>query len=58
LGSQGPPALSQKVPLVMRAKERQAVTPGVVAHSEVPANQRVDGQCSSMQCSEYEPSII
>jgi hypothetical protein len=44
LGSQGPPALSQKAPpLVMRAAAHRAVTPRGVAHSGVPANQRATG---------------
>jgi hypothetical protein len=40
LGSQGPPALSQKAPpRVMRIEVRRAVTPRVVAHFEVqPTN--------------------
>jgi hypothetical protein len=53
-GSQGPPALSQKVsPLVMRIEARWVVTPRAVAHFEVPADQRVDSRCG-----ECEPSII
>jgi hypothetical protein len=40
LGSQELPALSQKAPLpVMLLAVRQAVTPGVVAHFKVPADQ-------------------
>jgi hypothetical protein len=59
LGSQEPPALSQKVPLpVMLLAVRRAVTPGVVACFEVPADQWVVSWCSCMQYSECEPYII
>jgi hypothetical protein len=59
LGSQEPPALSQKAPpLVMRAKAHQAVIPRGVAHSEVLADQRVDSWCSCVWYGECEPSII
>jgi hypothetical protein len=37
---------------------RQAMTPGVVARFEVPADQRVVGQCSCVRYGECEPSII
>jgi hypothetical protein len=53
LGSQGPPALSQKAPPpMMHAAVHQAVTPGGVAHSEVLADQWVDGRCSCMRYGE------
>jgi hypothetical protein len=59
LGSQEPPALSQKVPLlVMPLAVHRAVTPGVVARSEVPADQWVVGWCSCVWYGECEPSII
>jgi hypothetical protein len=59
LGSQEPPALSQKVLLrVMPLVVRRARTPGVVARSEVPADQRAVGRCSSVRYGECEPSII
>jgi hypothetical protein len=59
LGSQGPPVLSQKAPPPkMRAEAHRAVTPEGVAHSEVPADQRVDDRCSCARCDECEPSII
>jgi hypothetical protein len=59
LGSQGPPALSQKAPPhVICAAARWTVTPRAVAHSEVPANQWVDNRCSCVRCGECEPSII
>jgi hypothetical protein len=59
LGSQGPPALSQKAPPpVMHAAAHRAMTPGAVAHSGVLADQRADGWCSCVQYSECEPSII
>jgi hypothetical protein len=58
LGSQGPPALSQKAPPVMRAAVHQAMTPAGVAHSGMPADQRADGRCSCMRYGECEPSII
>jgi hypothetical protein len=59
LGSQEPPALSQKVPLlVMLLAVRRAVTPCVVAHFEVPADQRAVGRCSCVRYSECEPSVI
>jgi hypothetical protein len=42
LGPQGPPARSQKAPPpVIRAEACRAMAPVVVAHSEVPADQRV-----------------
>jgi hypothetical protein len=59
LDSQGPLALSQKVPLpVMHVEVCQVVTPRAVAHFKVPANQQVDVRSSCMRCSECEPSII
>jgi hypothetical protein len=59
LGSQEPPALSQKVPLlVMHLAVRQVGTPEVEACSEVPVDQRVVGRCSCVRYGEYEPSII
>jgi hypothetical protein len=59
LGSRGPPALSKKTPPdVMRAEAHWVVTPGAVAHSEVPADQRVDDWCSCVRCGECESSII
>jgi hypothetical protein len=59
LGYRGPPALSQKAPLpVMLLAVHQAVTPGVVAHFEVPADQWAVSQCFCMRYSECEPSII
>jgi hypothetical protein len=59
LGSQEPPALSQKVPLlVMPLAVHQAGTPGVVARSEVPADQWAVGRCSCVRYDECEPSII
>jgi hypothetical protein len=59
IGSQEPPALSQKAPLpVMLLAVRQAVTPGVVARFEVPAGQRAVGRCSCLWYGECEPSII
>jgi hypothetical protein len=59
LGSQEPPALSQKAPLyVMLLAVRRALTPGVVACFEVPAGQRAVSQCSCMRYGECEPSII
>jgi hypothetical protein len=59
LGSQEPPALSQKAPLpVMLLEVRRAMTPRVVAHFEVPADQRAVSQCSCMLYGECEPSII
>jgi hypothetical protein len=58
-GSQGPPALSRKVPLlVMPLVVRRAGTLEAVAHSEVPADRRVDDWCSCVRCGGYEPSII
>jgi hypothetical protein len=57
-GSQGPQALSQKVPPVMRIEVRRAVTPRAVAHFEVPADQWVVDRCSCVWCGECEPSII
>jgi hypothetical protein len=59
LGSQESPALSQKVPLlVMPLTVREAMTPGVVARSEVPADQWVVDRCSCVRYGECEPSII
>jgi hypothetical protein len=59
LGSQGPPALSPKAPPpVMRIEMCLAVTPGVVAHFDVLADQWADNQCSYVRCSECKPSII
>jgi hypothetical protein len=59
LGSQEPPALSQKVPLLVRPLVvRRAGTLEATAHSEVPADRRVDDRCSYMRCGGYEPSII
>jgi hypothetical protein len=59
LGSQEPPALSQKVPLrVMPLAVCRARTPGVVAHSEVPADQWAVGRCSCVRYGECKPSII
>jgi hypothetical protein len=59
LGSQEPPALSQKVPLlVMPLVVRRAGTLGATTHSEVPAARRVDDRCSCVRCGGYEPSII
>jgi hypothetical protein len=59
LGSQVPPAQSQKVPpLEICAMVRCAVAPTVVARPEVPADQWVDDRCSSVPCGEYEPPII
>jgi hypothetical protein len=59
LCSQEPPALSQKVPLlVMPLMVHRAVNPGVVARSEVPADQKAVGRCSCVRYGEYEPSII
>jgi hypothetical protein len=59
LGHRGPPALSQKAPPpVMRLEVRRAVPPEVVAHVEVPAEQRADDRCSCMWYGECEPSII
>jgi hypothetical protein len=53
LDSQGPPALSQKVPPpVMHVEVCHAVTPGTVAHFEVPSDQQADGQCSCVRCGE------
>jgi hypothetical protein len=59
LGPQEPPALSQKAPLpVMLLVVHWAVTPGVVARFEVPANQWAIGRCSCVWYGECEPSII
>jgi hypothetical protein len=59
LGSQEPPALSRKVPLlVMPLVVRRAGTLEAAAHSEVPADRWVDGRCSCVWCGGYEPSII
>jgi hypothetical protein len=58
LGSQEPPALSQKVPFpVMPLVVHRVVTPGVVACSEVPADQWAVSRCCCVRCSECEPSI-
>jgi hypothetical protein len=58
LGSQEPPTLSQKAPLsVILLVVRQAMTPRVVAHLELPADQRVVGWCSCVWYGECEPSI-
>jgi hypothetical protein len=43
---------------VMRIEVHRAVTPGVVAHFGVPADQWVDGRCSYVRCGECESSII
>jgi hypothetical protein len=59
LGSQEPLALSRRVPLlVLPLVVCRAGILEVVAHSEVPTDQQVDGQCSCMRCDRYEPSII
>jgi hypothetical protein len=59
LGSQEPPALSQKVPLlVMPLVVCRVGTLEAAAHSEVPADRQVDGRCSCVRCDGYEPSII
>jgi hypothetical protein len=59
LGSQEPPALSQKAPLpMMLLAMRRVVTPGVVARFEVPADQWAVDRCSCMRYGECEPSII
>jgi hypothetical protein len=59
LGSKEPLALSQKAPPPkMHIGVRRAVTPGAVAHFEVPADQRADDQYSCMRYDECEPSII
>jgi hypothetical protein len=59
LGSQEPLALSRRIPLlVMPLMVGRAGTLGAAAHSEVPADRRVDDQCSCMWCSGYEPSNI
>jgi hypothetical protein len=59
LGSQEPPALSQKVPLlVMPLVVCQAGTLEAAAHSEVPADRWVDGQCSRVRCGGYKLSNI
>jgi hypothetical protein len=53
LGSQEPPALSQKAPLpVMLLAVRRAVTPGVVAHFKVPADQQAVSRCSCVRYGE------
>jgi hypothetical protein len=58
LGSQELSSLSQKVPLlVMPLAVGRPGTPGVVAHSEGPADRWVDGRCSCVRCDGYEPSI-
>jgi hypothetical protein len=59
LGSQEPPVLSRKVPLlVMPLVVCRVGTLETTAHSEVPADRRVDGRCSCVRCSGYEPSNI
>jgi hypothetical protein len=59
LGSQGPPDLSQKAPPpLMCAAAHRSVTPGAVAHSEVPVDQWANSRCSCVRCGECEPSII
>jgi hypothetical protein len=59
LGSQEPPALSQKVPLpVMLLAVCRVVTPGVLACVEVPTDQWAVSRCSCIQYGECEPSII
>jgi hypothetical protein len=64
LGSQGPPARSQKAPPpMMCAEARWAVTPGAVALSEVPADQWADGyyeHCTNPEapsCALWVPAI-
>jgi hypothetical protein len=59
LGSQEPLALSRRVPLlVMPLVVGRAGTLEATARSEVPADRQVDGRCSCMRCSGYEPSSI
>jgi hypothetical protein len=59
LDSWGPPALSPKAhPPMMHLEVCQAVTPRVVAHFKVPADQQADGRCPCMRCGGCEPSII
>jgi hypothetical protein len=59
LGSQEPPALSRRVPLlVMPLVVGQVGTLGAAAHSEVPAHRWVDDQRSCVRCGGYEPSNI
>jgi hypothetical protein len=59
LGFQEPLALSQRVPLlVMPLVVCRAGTLKAAACSEVPADRRVDGRCSCVRCSGYEPSNI
>jgi hypothetical protein len=59
LGSQGPPALSQKAPLpMMLIVVHRAVTLGVVGRFVEPSDQRAVGRCSCMRYGECEPSII
>jgi hypothetical protein len=59
LGSQEPPALSRKVPiLVMPLVVHRAGTLEAATHFEVPADQQVDDRCSCVRCGGYEPSII
>jgi hypothetical protein len=54
-----PPALSRRVPLlVMSFVVCRAGTLEAAAHSEVPADQRVDDRCSCVWCGGYEPSNI
>jgi hypothetical protein len=58
LGSQEPPALSRKIPLlVMPLVVCQVGTLKAAAHSEVPADRRADDRCSCVRCGGYEPSI-
>jgi hypothetical protein len=59
LGSQEPPVLSRRVPLlVMTLMVCRAGTLEAAAHSEVPADRWVDDQCSCVRCGGYEPSNI
>jgi hypothetical protein len=59
LGSQEPPALSRKVPLLgMPLVVCRARILGVVARFEVPADRRVDDRCSCVRCGGYKPSNI
>jgi hypothetical protein len=44
--------------LVMPLGVRLAGTLEVAAHSEVPADRRVDDRCFCVRCGGYEPSII
>jgi hypothetical protein len=59
LGSQEPPALSRRVPLLaMPLMVGRAGTPEAAAHFEVPANRRVDDWCSCVRCGRYKSSNI